>query len=221
PTLGGLALGGLGGLLGAAVAAIQLLPFVEYAAVSWANLVRSAFHITGPAIPIQYAWTLFSPDLYGNPAHHTAWDAIKNYNETNNYAGLVPLLVAPFALGGLDRGRRRIGLFLAGLLALTVISYALDAAAGYLGAKRFGATRWGVAGGVIGGIAGLFFGIPGLFLGPVLGAIAGELVSGKKLVKAGRAGWGTILGLLAGAVAKIVIGLAMVAIFLTNVPSPL
>ncbi|MGI9114151.1 MAG: DUF456 domain-containing protein [Chthoniobacterales bacterium] len=110
---------------------------------------------------------------------------------------------------------------LAGLLALTVISYALDAAAGYLGAKRFGATRWGVAGGVIGGIAGLFFGIPGLFLGPVLGAIAGELVSGKKLVKAGRAGWGTILGLLAGAVAKIVIGLAMVAIFLTNVPSPL
>jgi uncharacterized protein len=110
---------------------------------------------------------------------------------------------------------------LAGLLALTLISYALDAGASYLGAKRFGATGWGVAGGIVGGLVGLFFGLPGLFLGPVLGAIAGELIGGKKLVKAGRAGWGTILGTLAGGIAKIFIGLAMVAIFVTNVPSPL
>ena len=107
------------------------------------------------------------------------------------------------------------------LAVLMLISYALDAAAGYLGAKRFGATRWGLAGGIIGGLVGLFFGLPGLFLGPVIGAIGGELVGGKELVKAGRAGWGTILGTLAGVVAKIVLGLAMVAIFLTNVPSPL
>jgi uncharacterized protein len=107
------------------------------------------------------------------------------------------------------------------LAALTLVSYALDAGAGYLGAKRFGATRWGVCGGIIGGIIGLFFGLPGLFLGPVVGAIAGELISGKRLVKAGRAGWGTILGTLAGVIAKIFIGLAMVAIFLTNVSSPL
>ncbi len=110
---------------------------------------------------------------------------------------------------------------LAGLLALTLISYAVDAGAGYIGAKRFGATRWGIAGGVVGGIVGLLFGLPGLFLGPVFGAIAGELISGKNLVKAGRGGWGTILGTLAGVIAKIFIGLAMVAIFLTNVPSPL
>jgi uncharacterized protein len=63
--------------------------------------------------------------------------------------------------------------------------------------------------------------LPGLFLGPVIGAVAGELISGKALVKAGRAGWGTILGLLGGTVAKIFIGLSMVAIFVTNVPSPL
>ena len=110
---------------------------------------------------------------------------------------------------------------LIGMLVLTLISYALDAAAGYLGAKRFGATKWGLAGGVIGGLAGLFFGLPGLFLGPIAGAATGELLSGKELVKAGRAGWGTILGMLGGMIAKIFIGLAMVAIFLTNVPSPL
>jgi len=123
-----------------------------------------------------------------------------------------------FALGA-ERSCGMSALIALGVLAL--VSYALDAAAGYMGAKRFGATRWGVAGGIVGGLAGLFFGLPGLFLGPVIGAIAGELVGGKKLVKAGRAGWGTILGTLAGAVGKIFIGLAMVAIFLTNVPSPL
>jgi uncharacterized protein len=110
---------------------------------------------------------------------------------------------------------------LIGLAVLALVSYAIDAGAAYIGAKRFGATRWGLIGGIIGGLAGLFFGLPGLFLGPIIGAIAGELVGGKKLVKAGRAGWGTILGTLAGVVAKICIGLAMVAIFVTNVPSPL
>lgn len=107
------------------------------------------------------------------------------------------------------------------LAVLMLVSYALDAASGYIGAKRFGATRWGLAGGIIGGLVGLFFGLPGLFLGPVIGAVAGELIGGKQLVKAGRAGWGTILGTVAGVMAKIVLGLAMVAIFVTNVPSPL
>jgi uncharacterized protein YqgC (DUF456 family) len=110
---------------------------------------------------------------------------------------------------------------LLGLLALTLLSYALDAGAAYLGARRFGASRSGILWGIIGGFVGLIFGLPGLFLGPVLGAVAGELIAGKQLLKAGRAGWGAILGLLAGTVAKIFIGLAMVAIFLTNVPSPL
>lgn len=110
---------------------------------------------------------------------------------------------------------------LVALVALTLVSYALDAGAGYLGAKHFGVTKWGVIGGIIGGIIGLFFGLPGLFLGPVIGAGAGELIGGKALVNAGRAGWGTILGLLGGTIAKIFIGLSMVAIFVTNVPSPL
>lgn len=107
------------------------------------------------------------------------------------------------------------------LAALTLISYALDAGAAHIGAKRFGATWWGVVGGILGGVVGLFFGLPGLFLGPVIGAIGGELIGGKQLVKAGRAGWGTVLGTLAGMIGKIFIGLAMVAIFVTNVPSPL
>jgi len=107
------------------------------------------------------------------------------------------------------------------MLVLTLVTYAIDAAAGYLGAKRFGATKWGLIGGAAGALLGLFFGLLGLFVGPVIGAIAGELIGGKEVMKAGRAGWGTFLGGLAGVVAKLFIGLIMIVIFLMNVPSPL
>jgi uncharacterized protein YqgC (DUF456 family) len=106
-----------------------------------------------------------------------------------------------------------------GLLAL--LSSALEFAASYFGAKRFGATKWGALGAVLGVIVGLFFPFPGLIIGPVAGAIAGELLAGKRLVSAGRAGWGTLLGNLAGMIGKLTIGLVMVSWFLVATPSPL
>ena len=54
-----------------------------------------------------------------------------------------------------------------------------------------------------------------------IGQFAGELIGGKEVMKAGRAGWGTFLGGLAGVIAKLFIGLIMIVIFLMNVPSPL
>jgi uncharacterized protein YqgC (DUF456 family) len=69
-------------------------------------------------------------------------------------------------------------------------------------------------------IIGLFFGLPGLIVGPIIGAVAGETVGGKRLVDAGRAGWGTLLGNLAGMLGKLVIALAMVSWFLVAVPAP-
>jgi uncharacterized protein len=106
------------------------------------------------------------------------------------------------------------------LVLLTLLSYALEFSGGYFGAKRFGATKWGAFGAMIGAIAGLFFPFPGLIVGPVVGAIAGELVAGKRLLSAGRAGWGTLLGNLAGILGKLTIGLVMVSWFLLSVPTP-
>lgn len=106
------------------------------------------------------------------------------------------------------------------LVSLTLASYAIDFLAGWLGARRFGATRWGTLGAIAGAIVGLFFGLPGLLVGPVLGALAGEIFSGKQLVKAGRAGWGALLGNLAGILGKLLIALAMVGWFLVAVPAP-
>ncbi|HYM98580.1 MAG TPA: DUF456 family protein [Aestuariivirgaceae bacterium] len=107
------------------------------------------------------------------------------------------------------------------LVLLALLSYALEFAGGYFGAKRFGATKWGAFGAMIGGIVGLFFPFPGLIAGPIVGAIAGELVAGKRLVSAGRAGWGTLLGNLAGMVGKLTIGLVMVSWFLVTAPAPI
>ena len=60
------------------------------------------------------------------------------------------------------------------LVALTLASYTLDFAGSWYGARRFGATRWGVAGAVAGATIGLFFGLPGLLLGPIVGDLCGR-----------------------------------------------
>src|SRR5919197_6140073 len=106
------------------------------------------------------------------------------------------------------------------LVLLTLATYALDVLAGYFGAKYFGATKWGTFGAVLGALIGLFFGLIGLFVGPVIGAIVGEVIAGKRMIDAGRAGWGSLLGNLAGMVGKLLIGLAMIVLFLISAPSP-
>jgi uncharacterized protein YqgC (DUF456 family) len=114
----------------------------------------------------------------------------------------------------------------AGWLSLTtlslfvVASYVIDFLGGWLGARRFGATRWGAWGAILGAIVGIFFGLPGLLVGPVIGALAGELIGGKRLIDAGRAGWGALLGNLATMIGKLLIGLVMVSWFLLVTPAP-
>src|SRR5437763_1560971 len=106
------------------------------------------------------------------------------------------------------------------LVLLTLATYALDVLAGYFGAKYFGATKWGTFGAILGALIGLFFGLIGLFVGPVIGATVGEVIAGKRMIDAGRAGWGSLLGTIGAMLAKLIIALAMIAIFLVNVPSP-
>jgi uncharacterized protein len=106
------------------------------------------------------------------------------------------------------------------LVLLTVASYALDFLSGYLGARYFGATRWGMFGALLGALIGIFFGIVGLFVGPVIGAVAGEFIAGKRMIDAGRAGWGSLLGNVGAMIGKLVIALAMIAIFFITVPAP-
>jgi uncharacterized protein YqgC (DUF456 family) len=106
------------------------------------------------------------------------------------------------------------------LVLLTLVSYVFDFVGSYFGSKYFGATRWGAFGAILGAVIGLLFGVIGLFAGPVIGAIAGEFVAGKRMIDAGRAGWGSLLGNLGAMLGKLAIGLAMIAIFLLTAPTP-
>ena len=96
------------------------------------------------------------------------------------------------------------------LIGLGLLAMAVDNIAGALGAKRYGAGRAGIWGAVIGAIAGgLLLGPLGFLLGPFLGALAAELLSGKSGAEATRAAWGSLLGVLGGVVAKAVVHVAM------------
>jgi uncharacterized protein YqgC (DUF456 family) len=97
---------------------------------------------------------------------------------------------------------------------MAALSYALDFAASALGARRFGATSRAMAGAALGAIVGLFFGIPGILLGPFLGAVAGELTARRDLQAAAGAGVGAFLGLLLATAGKLALGFAMIGLFL-------
>ena len=106
------------------------------------------------------------------------------------------------------------------LVLLTLLSYVFDFLGSYFGAKYFGATKWGAVGAILGALVGLFLGLIGLFVGPVIGAVVGEVIAGKRMIDAGRAGWGSLLGNIGAMLAKLIMALAMITIFLINVPSP-
>lgn len=71
------------------------------------------------------------------------------------------------------------------------------------GAKRYGATKWGIWGSVIGMAIGIFFSPFGMLLGAFIGAVAMEWLVQKERGKALKAGWGVFIGSLAGTALKL------------------
>ncbi len=102
--------------------------------------------------------------------------------------------------------------------ALTALSLVLDYFGGIIGAKKFGATKWGVVGSIFGGIGGFFMGgIVGIIIGPFLGAILLEIAFGKDFAIAFKSGVGTLVGFIGGVISKLVIGVIMIGIFIWKV----
>lgn len=98
---------------------------------------------------------------------------------------------------------------------VTLVTVVVDVYAGSLGAKRFGASRYGFWGSVAGVVLGiLFFGPPGAIIGPFVGAVAGEFMAGKTYQEALMSGWGTFIGFLCGGLFKFAVALAMIGTFL-------
>jgi uncharacterized protein len=92
-------------------------------------------------------------------------------------------------------------------------SYGVDFVAAALGAQKLGASKRAMAGAALGTLLGLFLGIPGLILGPFVGAVAGELTAHRDWKRAGKAGLAAWVGFAIGTAVKVGIAFAMIGIF--------
>ncbi|KAF1689124.1 DUF456 domain-containing protein [Pseudoxanthomonas taiwanensis] len=127
----------------------------------------------------------------------------------------LPLVFGGMLLAAWAGDFQRIGagtLVVLGLL--TALSLAVDLLAAALGARRVGAGPLAVWGAALGALVGLAFGLPGLVLGPFIGALLGELWHVRDLPRAARVGLGTWLGLLLGAALKLALAFAMLGLFI-------
>jgi uncharacterized protein YqgC (DUF456 family) len=93
-------------------------------------------------------------------------------------------------------------------------SYGIDFAAAALGVQRLGASARAMTGAALGTIAGLFFGLPGIIIGPFVGAVIGELTAHRDLARAGKAGLAAWVGFAIGMALKVGIAFFMLGIFL-------
>ncbi|HYM87047.1 MAG TPA: DUF456 domain-containing protein [Pseudoxanthomonas sp.] len=126
----------------------------------------------------------------------------------------LPLVFAGMLLAAWAGDFQQIGwLTLVVLGLLTLLSVGVDFFATMVGAKRVGASRKALLGAVVGTFAGLFFGPIGLFAGPFVGALLGELWHGREIGQAAKVGLGTWLGILLGTVLKLGLAFAMLGLF--------
>lgn len=126
-----------------------------------------------------------------------------------------PVLFLGLLLGAWAEDFQYVGLWtLLVLAAMAMLTYAVEFAASALGVKKYGGSRRAMVGAVLGGIVGLFLGIPGILFGPFVGAVIGELSMQRSLDQASRAGFGTVVGLAIGLAGKFAIGIAMIGLFI-------
>ena len=106
---------------------------------------------------------------------------------------------------------------LAVALAFVVVVTVLDYVVPALGARKFNCGKLGVFGCVVGTIVGLFFMPIGLLVGPFLGAMIGELISGKELRQSLKGALGAFLGYAAGILLKLICCGSLAAMFVQAV----
>lgn len=82
------------------------------------------------------------------------------------------------------------------LAIVTILVVVMDYIIPLLGAKKYGASKWGVWGSVLGLAIGIFWSPFAMLVGAFIGAVVVEWLMGKKKGEALRAGWGVVMGTL-------------------------
>lgn len=114
----------------------------------------------------------------------------------------------------IDRFERVGALTLTVLGVLTVLAWIVDYASGVLGARKAGASRQAIVGGVAGTLLGVFTGLWGLLFMPLVGAAIGEYLAIRDWARASHVGVSTWIGIMLGTAVKIAITFAMIGIFI-------
>lgn len=131
-----------------------------------------------------------------------------------NFAGLILAHISRFAEFDTPT------LVLVGILTLVVLL--LDYLVPAWGTKRFGGSKYGTWGSIIGLIIGTFFlsigplGLVGIIGGPFLGAYIGEIIGRKNSKNALKAAFGSFIGFLAGTFMKLALAVAMIVILIAG-----
>jgi uncharacterized protein len=82
------------------------------------------------------------------------------------------------------------------------------------GTKKWGGSKYGVWGSLIGLVIGLFLFPPfGIIIGPFAGAVIAELLSGREFGVAFKAGLGAFIGFLGGTILKLITSGLMIFFF--------
>jgi len=126
-----------------------------------------------------------------------------------------PLILSGMVLGAWIDHFEKVGILTLVILgAMALAAWAVDFAASLAGTKLAGASRWAMAGAVLGGLAGLFFGPVGLILGPMIGAALGEWCSRRGVKQVAKSSLAAGLGFVVATALRLGLALGMVAIFL-------
>ena len=96
---------------------------------------------------------------------------------------------------------------------LALLAWLIDFFASVFTTRSVGASRQAMIGTVLGGLIGIIGGLIGIILGTVIGAVVGEIMASRDAVHAGRVGVAAGMGFVLALVAKLVLALAMLAIF--------
>ena len=105
-------------------------------------------------------------------------------------------------------------LIIAGIV--IVVVQILDMIVPVWGTKKFGGTKYGANGSIVGLLIGLMFlpplgpfGILTVLGGPFLGAFIGEMIGGARTEKAFVSAFGTLAGFLAGTLIRVIVSMTI------------
>jgi uncharacterized protein len=86
-----------------------------------------------------------------------------------------------------------------------------------IGAGKYKASKWGVAGTFIGFMAGIMiFGFWGIILGPFIGAFLGELIARRPAQIALKSALGALIGFIAGSLFKVIYIFILLGFFISS-----